>query len=119
MRDPTSAAHALGKLFKYVGQDRVLWGTDSIWYGSPQDQIAAFRAFQISPELRDAHGYPAITPKLRAKVFGLNACVPYRLGLDEIQKHASRDWVGDARLAYAETPSPSLLSYGPRTRRQF
>ena len=119
MRDPTSAAHALGKLFKSVGEDRVLWGTDSIWYGSPQDQIVAFRAFQIAPELREKHGYPEITPKLRAKVFGLNACGPYRLDLDDIKRHASRDWVGDARLAYAETPSPSLLSYGPRTRRQL
>ena len=61
MRDPTSAAHALGKLIKAVGEDNVLWGTDSIWYGSPQDQIEAFRAFQISAgaareaRLRRAH----------------------------------------------------------------
>jgi len=119
MRDPTSAAHALGKLFRYVGEDRVLWGTDSIWYGSPQDQILAFRAFQIAPELRAQYGYPEITPKLRAKVFGLNACTPYKLGLDDIKRQASRDWVGDARLAYAEAPSPSFTSFGPRTRRQF
>ena len=26
----------------------ILWGTDSIWYGSPQDQIQAFRAFEIA-----------------------------------------------------------------------
>ena len=58
MRDPDSAAHAMGKLFKYVGEDNVLWGTDSIWYGSPQDQIQAFRTFQISEALRDKHGYP-------------------------------------------------------------
>src|SRR5436309_1090288 len=51
MRDPDSAAHALGKLFKHVGEDNVLWGTDSIWYGSPQDQIQAFRTFQISDAL--------------------------------------------------------------------
>ena len=50
MRDPEQAAHALGKLIKYCGEDNVLWGTDSIWYGSPQDQIQAFRTFQISPE---------------------------------------------------------------------
>jgi len=35
MRDPQSATHALGKLFEYIGEDNVLWGTDSIWYGSP------------------------------------------------------------------------------------
>jgi hypothetical protein len=48
MRDPDSAAHTIGKLVKYIGEDNVLWGTDSIWYGSPQDQIQAFRTFQIS-----------------------------------------------------------------------
>jgi predicted TIM-barrel fold metal-dependent hydrolase len=32
MRDPEQAAHALGKLIKYCGEDNVLWGTDSIWY---------------------------------------------------------------------------------------
>src|SRR5262249_52007450 len=62
MRDPDGAAHALGKLVKYCGENNVLWGTDSIWYGSPQDQIQAFRTFQISPQLRAQHGYPEITP---------------------------------------------------------
>ena len=29
MRDPTTAAHLLGKLFKHIGEDNVLWGTDA------------------------------------------------------------------------------------------
>ena len=62
MRDPDAAAHGLGKLLKYCGEDNVLWGTDSIWYGSPQDQIQAFRTFQIADALADKHGYPQITP---------------------------------------------------------
>jgi hypothetical protein len=66
-----------GKLLKYVGENNVLWGTDSIWTGSPQDQIQAWRTFQIAEELRDRHGYPEITPQLRAKVFGLNATRPF------------------------------------------
>ena len=56
----------------------MLWGTDSIWYGSPQDQIQAFRTFQIAPELRAKYGYPEITPALRAKIFGLNASAGLR-----------------------------------------
>ena len=54
MRDPDMAAHAIGKLLAHMGEDNVLWGTDSIWYGSPQDQIQAFRAFQISDEFQRA-----------------------------------------------------------------
>ena len=67
MRDVDSAAHGLGKLLKHVGEDNVVWGTDSIWYGSPQDQIQAFRTFQIDPEVREEHGYPEITPELRTQ----------------------------------------------------
>ena len=63
----------LGKLLTRVGEDRVLWGTDGIWYGSPQPQIMAFRAFQISAELQERYGYPALTPADQGEVFGLNA----------------------------------------------
>ena len=48
MRNPDNATHTLGKLIKHVGADRVLWG-------SPQDQIQAFRAFQIAEPLRERH----------------------------------------------------------------
>src|SRR6202008_588692 len=119
MRDPDSAAHALGKLFKYVGEDNVLWGTDSIWYGSPQDQIQAFRTFQISGELAAKHGYPKITPALRAKVFGRNALKVYKIEEDVLKKHLARDEVARERLAYAERADPNFLTYGPKTRREF
>jgi hypothetical protein len=119
MRNPDSAAHALGKLFRYVGQDNVLWGTDSIWYGSPQDQIQAFRIFQISAEFRDKHDYPEVTRELRAKVFGLNALRIYPVPEDVLQKHLRKDRVSVARAEYREQPDPSFATYGPRTRREF
>jgi len=52
MSSPDEAAHVLGKLLSRVGEDRVLWGTDGIWYGSPQPQIMAFRAFQSARSSR-------------------------------------------------------------------
>jgi predicted TIM-barrel fold metal-dependent hydrolase len=119
MRDPDSAAHALGKLFKYVGEDNVLWGTDSIWYGSPQDQIQAFRSFQISAELADKHGYRRITPALRAKVFGRNALRVYKIPEDVLKKHLASDRISRERVAYGERADPSFLTYGPKTRREF
>src|SRR5205814_1551303 len=102
MRDPNAAAHALGKLFKYVGENNVLWGTDSIWYGSPQDQIQAFRTFQIAPELRAMYSYPEITQTLRAKIFGLNASRVYGISADEVKKHTRADRVAQERAAYFE-----------------
>jgi uncharacterized protein len=77
MRDPTQAAHVLGKLLRYVGEDNVLWGTDCIFYGSPQDQIQALRAFEISAEFQERYGYPALTPLRKAKILGLNGARVY------------------------------------------
>ena len=119
VRDPEQAAHAMGKLLKYCGEDNVLWGTDSIWYGSPQDQIQAFRTFQISADLRAKHGYPEITPALRAKIFGLNGAKVYGLSAAEVKKYTSRDPVAEEKAAYQERPEPSFLTYGPKTRREF
>jgi uncharacterized protein len=119
MRDPTGAAHALGKLIRYCGENNVLWGTDSIWYGSPQDQIQAFRTFQIASELRSLHGYPEITPALRAKIFGLNAARVYGISADEVKKHTRADRISEERFAARERPDPHYLTYGPKTRREF
>ena len=119
MRDPEQAAHAMGKLIRYCGEDNVLWGTDSIWYGSPQDQIQAFRAFQIAPALRAKHGYPEITPALRAKIFGLNGARVYGLSAAEVKKFAGRDRVAREKAAYLERPDPHFMTYGPKTRREF
>jgi uncharacterized protein len=77
MRDPTQAAHVLGKLLKYVGEDNVLWGTDCIFYGSPQDQIQTFRSFEISPEFQERFGYPALTKERKRKILGLNGARVY------------------------------------------
>lgn len=77
---PDEAAHVLGKLLVAFGPDNVLWGTDSIWYGSPQGQIEAFRAFAISPEFQERFGYPELTAETKSKILGLNAARLY--GID-------------------------------------
>ena len=119
MQDPDSAAHGMGKLLRYVGEDNVIWGTDSIWYGSPQDQIQAFRAFQISEELREKHGYPEMTASLRAKVFGLNAAKPYGIDMASVAKAQSSDMYSNRKMASKNEPNPHFLTFGPKNRREF
>jgi predicted TIM-barrel fold metal-dependent hydrolase len=110
MGNPTDAAHVLGKLLKHVGEDRVVWGTDSIWFGTPQDQIQAMRTFQISPELQERHGYPALTPEIKAKIFGLTSADLY--GIDPI---AGRCAVDSAELQQVRLTLPPPTTYGPTT----
>jgi hypothetical protein len=119
MRDPTTAAHLLGKLLKYVGEDNVLWGTDSIWYGSPQDQIQAFRSFQIADELVELYGYPQLTPELKAKIFGLNGARVYGVEVPEEKRKTEADRIGRKKAAYREQADPTFETLGPRTDREY
>jgi hypothetical protein len=113
MQKPDQAAHTLGKLIKHVGAKRVLWGSDSIWYGSPQDQIQAFRAFQISKEFQDKFGYAPLTPQVKADIFGLNAAPLYRV--DPIQRRrGSLDALDRMKAEYRHEPDPSFATLGPR-----
>jgi hypothetical protein len=77
MRYPVQAAHVLGKLLKYVGEDNVLWGTDCLFYGSPQDQIQALRSFKISEEFQERYGYPHLTRQIKNKILGANGARLY------------------------------------------
>ena len=114
MSDLDQAAHLLGKLMLAVGEDNILWGTDSIWYGSPQDQIAAFNAFQITPEFQERFGYPELTPERKAKILGLNAVRVFAID-DPIASRCTPEVQGFAR---AESSTSNKL-LGPVSRRDI
>jgi hypothetical protein len=114
MRDPEQAAHVLGKLLRYVGEDNVLWGTDCIFYGSPQDQIQAFRAFQISAEFQERYGYAALTPLRKPKVLGLNGARVYNV---KPTKHRYRFARRELEHVRATLPFRHE-TYGPRNKRE-
>ncbi len=119
MRDADQAAHTLGKLMKYVGEHNVMWGTDSIWYGSPQDQIEAFRAFRMDERLAEAEEYPVFDKFAKDRIFGLNAARVYGVEPTRFQRKAAVDELDDRRQAYAGNATPSHTSYGPKNRREF
>jgi predicted TIM-barrel fold metal-dependent hydrolase len=93
---PTVAAHLLGQLLKFFGPDRVVFGSDSVWYGSPQWQIDALWRFQIPEDLRRRYGYPELTPQIKRKILGLNSAKLYglKIGQDLAQqfKAVPRDY---------------------------
>jgi hypothetical protein len=60
-----------------MGEDNVVWGTDCLFYGSPQDQIQAMRSFHISEEFQERYGYPALTKRIKDKILGLNGARLY------------------------------------------
>jgi uncharacterized protein len=94
-----------------VGEDNVLWGTDSIWYGSPQDQIQAFRAFEIPADMRDRYGYPELTDAVKAKVLWRNAARLH--GIDPAKVPCRLP--DDATESLRRSLPPAQRTYGPRT----
>lgn len=114
MSNMSQAAHAIGKLLKYLGPDRVLWGTDSYNNGGPQPQIAAFRAFQIPQAMQDMYGYPALTPEIKAKIFGLNAATVYGVDPKTVRQKIKQEDIDNIVLT-RRSPRP----HGPRTRREY
>ena len=46
---PTRCLHMLGQMIQVAGADHILWGTDSIWGGSPQSQIDRLRRLKMKP----------------------------------------------------------------------
>lgn len=119
-QSPEKAAHLVGALLKELGPRNILWGTDSIWWGSPQWQIQAFKSLTIPEALQHKHGYPALTDKVKARILGENAAELYGLKPKEILRTLSRDRVGALREEQIETGhGPSYYTYGIRTRRDF
>jgi predicted TIM-barrel fold metal-dependent hydrolase len=74
---PEMCMHLMGRNIKYFGADHVLWGTDCLWWGSPQWAIDAFKRFQISDEIAEKWGYAKLTREDKAKILGLNAAKIY------------------------------------------
>jgi predicted TIM-barrel fold metal-dependent hydrolase len=120
---PDEAAHVLGKLLLYLGEDRIMWGTDAVWFGSPQPQIMAFRAFQITPEYQERFGYPPLTDEVKAKIFGLNAARLFGIDVEATRCALDADALSVARLEHASLVDEGALpapwqSRGPVSRRE-
>lgn len=111
--DPTICAHLLGEIIGAFGADHVLWGTDSIWYGTPQWQIEAFRRFQIPERLAERRGYRPLTPEVKAGIFGLNAARIFGVDVHATRQSVPRDYLSRIKMAYLdEGPDPSHRAYG-------
>jgi hypothetical protein len=110
---PMLCGHVLGMLIQAFGADHVLWGTDSIWWGSPQWQIEALRRFTMPESLMQRFGYGALTADVKARILGLNAARVYGIDPRAHRRPVPADYVSKLKAAYREEgPVPSLTQYG-------
>jgi uncharacterized protein len=83
---PELCAGILGTLIKAMGPEHVCWGTDSVWFGSPQWQIEALRRFEIPESIQKEHGFEplgAADGKVKNMIFGENSARLYNLDLSD------------------------------------
>ena len=81
---PKFCAAMIGTLVKGMGADHVLWGTDSVWYGSPQWQIEAMRRLEIPEDMRKKYGFAALgdaNSMTKQMIFANNALGMYGIKL--------------------------------------
>lgn len=123
MATPDQAAHVLGKLMLHLGEGNVLWGTDSVFTGSPQPLIEAFRAFRISEQFQETYGYPALDDARKRKILGLNAAPLFGVDPTAVRCRLAQDSLAQRKRALDETLGPRRWTIepglGPRTRREF
>jgi uncharacterized protein len=111
--NPTACAHLLGQIIDAFGADHVLWGTDSIWYGTPQWQIEAFRRFEIPEALITQHKYMQLTRSVKEQIFGLNAARVFNVDVTAKRNEIPKDYLSRMKMAYLdEGARPSHRWYG-------
>lgn len=110
---PKLCAYMLGLMIDAFGDDHVLWGTDSIWWGSPQWQIEAFRRLQMPDDLMKRFGFKPLTDRVKEKIFGLNSAKVYSIDVKAKMNAIPADYVTKLKAKYrAEGARPSNTQYG-------
>jgi hypothetical protein len=112
----------IGQLLKTFGHKRILWGTDSMWWGSPQFLIDAFKNLEIPASMQEEFGYPALTERKKQRILGKNAAKLYGVRRRERRKLCTipLDTVEQLQVAQGGfRAGRSLRAYGPRTQREY
>ncbi len=113
---PRHAAALMATLIKGLGVDHVVWGTDSVWYGSPQWQIEAFRRLEIPEDLQERFGFAplgAADGPVKNAIFGVNGARLYGLDPESGRARIGADHIAAMKREYHERGvGRSNLTYG-------
>ena len=116
---PKFSAALVGTLIKGLGVNHVIWGTDSVWYGSPQWQIEAMRRLEVPEDMQRKYGFAALggaNSATKQMIFGANAARVYRINLKAADNTPmpgySEDRLARLKTEYEPAKQPSNLRYG-------
>ncbi len=110
--NPEMCLHMLGQMIQVAGADHILWGTDSIWNGSPQSQIERLRRLKMTDELMEKYKYPELTDEIKNQILGLNAAKLFGIDVKAKRQAIKADKLTQLREEYRKQPAPSNTQYG-------
>lgn len=111
---PRLAAAILGQLIKGLGADKVVWGTDAVWTGSPQWQIEGLRRLEIPEDMREKYGFAPLGTaqgSVKSAILGGNSARLYRYDPTEAAWETDR-LAQRKELHLAQGENRSNLRYG-------
>lgn len=92
---PYKFAHILGEAIRFVGPDRIIWGTDSAGYGAQIGAAAlGLTDFQMPEELQSKYGYLPLSDEDKRKIFGGN--LGKLLGIDTTKRRGGANVATDS-----------------------
>jgi predicted TIM-barrel fold metal-dependent hydrolase len=109
---PRLAAALMGTLLKGLGPERIIWGTDAVWTGSPQWQIEGLRRLEIPEDMQKKYGFKPMGPAdgpIKQAIFSGNATRLYNY-----EKHADL-----AKDRFAEIKADYLRDGGARSNLRY
>jgi len=116
---PRVTAFILGTLIKSAGVDHVIWGTDSVWYGSPQWQIEALRRLEIPEEMQKKYGFKPLGPAdgaVKRAILASNQAKLYKLPMTadgRMPEQYATDGIAKMKAEYeAAGPDRDNLAFG-------
>lgn len=117
---PRMCAAIMGTLIRGLGHDKVCWGTDAVWTGSPQWQIEGLRRLEIPEDMQAANGFAplgAADGPVKSAIFGGNNARLYGIDVAQTQAALAADRFAAIKADYlAKGATPSNRRYGYVTR---
>jgi len=101
---PRFAAAFIGQLVNMMGVDRVVYGSDSVWYGSPQWQIEALRRLEIPDDMMAKNKWKTklggADSAIKRKILGENSARLYNYPLQTAFRAITGDQIALMKDAY-------------------
>ena len=102
--NPRFSAAFVGQLVNEMGADHVCWGSDSVWYGSPQWQIEAMRRLEIPDDMMKKMGWKTKLggpdSDVKRQIFGLNSAKLYNYKVQAEYDNMSKDKLAQIKSEY-------------------